>query len=83
MSIEEQYIEASFVRYRDYFSSVHLSDNNRFFPGYGGLDFGKIIGVLEAMGYRGKLAIEGNVKTTFVEDARRSAEYLRPFLRAG
>jgi sugar phosphate isomerase/epimerase len=82
MSIEEEYIEASFVRYRDRFSSIHLSDNNRFFPGCGGLDFGRIIGVLDSMGYQGKLAIEGNVKTTFIEDARRSAAYLRVFLRA-
>ncbi len=82
MSIEEEYIESSLVRYRDHFSSLHLSDNNRFFPGYGGLDFGRIISVLESTGYRGKLAIEGNVKTTFIEDARRSAEYLRAFLRA-
>lgn len=83
MSIEEEHIEASLVQYRDHFSSVHLSDNNRFFPGYGGLDFGRIIGVLESMGYQGKLAIEGNVRTTFIEDARRSADYLRAFLRAG
>ena len=33
MSIEEEHIESSLVRYRDHFSSVHLSDNNRFFPG--------------------------------------------------
>jgi sugar phosphate isomerase/epimerase len=81
MSIEEEYIESSLVRYRDQFSSVHLSDNNRFFPGYGGLDFGRIISVLDSTGYKGRLAIEGNVKTTFAEDARRSADYLRAFLR--
>ena len=52
MSIEEEHIESSLVRYRDHFSSVHLSDNNRFFPGYGSLDFGRIISVLESAGYR-------------------------------
>jgi sugar phosphate isomerase/epimerase len=83
MSIEEEHIEASLVRYRERFSSLHLSDNNRFFPGRGGLDFGRIIGVLESMGYQGKLAVEGNVKTTFIEDARRSAAYLRAFLKTG
>ncbi len=83
MSIEEEHIEAALVRHRDRFTSLHLSDNNRFFPGYGGIHFGRIISVLESMGYKGKLAIEGRVKTTFSEDARRSAEYLRTFLRMG
>jgi len=80
MSIEEDYIEAALVRHKDRFSSVHLSDNNRFFPGYGRLNFARIISVLESAGYQGKLAIEGNVKTTFIEDARKSAEFLRAFL---
>jgi sugar phosphate isomerase/epimerase len=82
MGIEESHIEASLVRFKDHYSSVHLSDNNRFFPGFGGLDFGKIIGVLDALGYQGKLAIEGNVKGSFVDEAIKSADYLRPFLQA-
>lgn len=82
MSIEESHMEASLIRFKDHFSSVHLSDNNRLFPGFGGLDFGKIIGVLDALGYSGRLAIEGNLKGSFIEDARKSADYLRPFLRA-
>jgi len=83
MSIEESPMDAALIRFKDHYTSVHLSDDNRLLPGFGGLDFERIIGVLDGLGYRGKLAIEGNVKVSFVEDARMSADYLRPILRAG
>ena len=80
MSIEEPPVEASLVRHMGSFSSLHLSDDNRFFPGFGGLEFGRILSALESAGYRGKLAVEGNVKTDFAADAVRAADYLRPLI---
>ena len=80
MNIEETNTEAAIVRHRGHFGSFHLSDNNRFFPGLGGIDFKRIIGVLEACGYAGKLAIEGNIRTSFAEDIKASARFLDPIL---
>jgi sugar phosphate isomerase/epimerase len=80
MNIEEANLEAAIIRHQGHFGSFHLSDNNRFFPGLGGIDFKRIIGVLEACGYAGKLAIEGNIKTSFSEDIRACARFLDPIL---
>jgi D-psicose/D-tagatose/L-ribulose 3-epimerase len=37
---------------------VHLSDSNRLAPGWGHIDFGKILRTLQEIGYRGYLAFE-------------------------
>ena len=80
MNIEETNLEAAMVRHRDHFVSFHLSENNRFFPGYGAMDFKKIAGILDALDYRGKLAIEGNLKVGFAEDVKKAMEVLGPIL---
>lgn len=80
MSIEEPPVEVSLAPHIGSFSSVHLSDDNRFFPGFGRLDFGKILAALESGGYRGKFAVEGNVRENFAEEAARTADYLHAFI---
>lgn len=82
MNIEESNMEAAIIRHSGHFGSFHLSDNNRLFPGLGAIDFKRIIGVLRACGYAGKLAIEGNVRTSFSEDITASTRYLDPILAA-
>lgn len=82
MNIEESNMEAAMVRHRGRFGSFHLSENNRLFPGYGAIDFKKTIGVLDACGYAGKLAIEGNLKRGFKEDIVHSMRFLDPILRS-
>lgn len=81
MNIEESNMEAAMVRYRGRYGSFHLSDNNRFFPGFGAIDFKRVVGVLDACGYAGKLAIEGNVRGSFREDVEISMRFLDPILR--
>ena len=81
MNIEESNMEAAMVRHREHFISFHLSENNRYFPGYGALDFKRIVGILDACGYRGKLAIEGNLKQGFAEDVATAIEVLQPILK--
>ncbi len=66
--------------HRACFSSLHLSDNTRHFPGFGALDFSQIIVVLDGLGYQGKLAIEGNVRSSFAADVEGSIQYLAPLL---
>jgi sugar phosphate isomerase/epimerase len=81
MNIEETHMEAAIITHREHFISFHLSENNRYFPGYGALDFKRIIGILEACGYTGKLAIEGNLKQSFDADVRVAMETLAPLLK--
>ena len=80
MNIEESSIAAAMIQHKDHFGSFHLSENNRFFPGYGALDFKQIIQVLDSCGYTGKLAIEGNIKRSFREDVKHSMRFLKPLL---
>jgi sugar phosphate isomerase/epimerase len=82
MNIEESDMLESLRAHRDRFSSLHLSDNNRFFPGFGAIDFGRLIGFLKSIGYQGRLAIEGNVRDSVESDLRASVELLTPFLEA-
>jgi sugar phosphate isomerase/epimerase len=80
MNIEESSMEAAMVRHRDRFTGFHLSDNNRFLPGFGALDFKKIISVLDALGYTGRLALEANLKVSFTHDVTKCMTYLAPLL---
>ncbi len=80
MNIEEVSMAGAIREHRAWFSSFHLSDNTRHFPGLGAIDFGRILGVLDEVGYQGKLAIEGNLRTGFTEDVEASLAYLAPLL---
>ena len=68
MNIEETSISAELIKYKDFYNTVHLSDNNRFLPGYGSINFKEIISVLAAAGFSGFLSLEGNFKKSFAED---------------
>jgi sugar phosphate isomerase/epimerase len=80
MNIEEAdmlgTLKKSFARFR----SLHLSDNNRHFPGFGAIDFGRIIACLRESGYQGRLAVEGNVRNDILGDLRVTMKYLAPLL---
>ncbi len=80
MNIEESDMPGALERHAALFTSVHLSDNNRLFPGRGAIDFGRVIGTLRRIGWQGYLAIEGNVTGPLAEDARAAAEALAPHL---
>lgn len=77
MNIEEaQGAAAALTTWAGHYQSVHLSDNNRFFPGLGVIDFEKILSTLNRIGYTGTIAIEGNIHKNFIEDIQVSAAYL-------
>ena len=80
MNIEEADGFGALTTYADYYESLHISDNNRYFPGFGAIKFDELIQFLKGQNYRGSLAIEGNIKKSFVEDVKVSMEYLIPFL---
>jgi D-psicose/D-tagatose/L-ribulose 3-epimerase len=81
MNIEERDQFASLKKYEALYDSVHISDNNRFFPGYGAIRFAELFNFLVDSGYGGGLAIEGNVKEDLLSDIRGTVEYLGPLLR--
>lgn len=80
MNIEESNIDAALMKHRDHFGSIHFSDNNRYLPGLGGLDFKRIAGVLDALEYAGWIGLEGKFETDLQTDVRRSMRYLAPVL---
>jgi sugar phosphate isomerase/epimerase len=80
MNIEEANMRQAIGAHRACFGSFHLSDNTRHFPGFGALDFGAIIAMLDEVGYGGKLAIEGNVRTSFATDVEVAMRCLGPLL---
>ena len=80
MNIEEVNMEQALTEHRACFSSLHLSDNTRHFPGFGALDFAKIVAILDKLDYQGKLAIEGNVRTSFAADVEVAMQHLGPLL---
>lgn len=80
MNIEEADSETALEKYRYLFDSLHISDNNRFFPGHGAIDFHRLFRLLRKMGYTGGLAIEGNLKAELDQDLACTMEYLTPLL---
>ncbi len=81
MNIEEADMEDALRRHVDHFISFHVSDNNRFFPGLGAIDFAEILEMLKRVGFSsGRLGIEGNIAESFRSDIRRSAELLLPLI---
>ncbi len=76
MNIEEADMLGSLVKYADLYRSIHLSDNNRLFPGHGAIDFNRVIGFLEEIRFTGVLAIEGNIRDGFIEDMTQSVQYM-------
>jgi len=61
---------------RSYYQSIHVSDNNRRFPGYGAIDFLSVLACLKETGYAGGMAIEGNPCRSLAESIVYSAGHL-------
>jgi D-psicose/D-tagatose/L-ribulose 3-epimerase len=80
MNIEEQDMYASLQKHRGCYSNLHISDNNRFFPGFGAIRFGELFDFLRSINYGGMLAIEGNIKNDLLSDIRAAMRYLAPLL---
>lgn len=76
MNMEESSMAEAMVRYAAYYNNIHVSDNNRYYPGFGAIDFFQVISILKGMGYQGTMAIEGRNALSLNEDIRKSADYL-------
>jgi D-psicose/D-tagatose/L-ribulose 3-epimerase len=80
MNIEESSMTGALVKHVALYDSLHISDNNRLFPGLGAIDFFAILRFLKEAGYAGSIAIEGNLRDSFQDDLRASMSVLRPML---
>jgi sugar phosphate isomerase/epimerase len=58
MNIEEQSLEKSIVDAGDLIGYIHFSDSNRRSPGWGHIDFAKIVSALKKTKYTGPVGIE-------------------------
>jgi len=80
MNIEETDPAGALKRFAPWYDSIHLSDNNRCFPGFGAINFEETVAALRASAFQGTLAVEGNLRGQFVDDVKASAAYLAPLL---
>jgi sugar phosphate isomerase/epimerase len=58
MNIEEDEPTSALVKAAAQLGHVQVSDSNRFQPGAGHIDWAALLGTLDAIGYRGHLALE-------------------------
>jgi sugar phosphate isomerase/epimerase len=58
MNIEEKSIEESLIEAKQYIGYIHFADSNWWAPGFGHLDFKKILSTLVKINYRDVIGIE-------------------------
>lgn len=58
MNIEEDSFERTILNSQPNLSHMHFADNNRKMPGFGHIDFDKIVKALKIISYRGKISFE-------------------------
>ena len=80
MNIEEVNTAAELCRYTGYFDAVHFSDNNRYMPGYGAIDFKNIVTSLAAANFSGYIGLEGNFRD-FAQDIGLACDLLSVIYR--
>jgi sugar phosphate isomerase/epimerase len=81
MNIEDQSIEATFIRYRDHIAYIHFADSNRRAPGQGHLNFPNIINTLKATGYDGYVTAEILPLPSPDEAAQQAVKHLKPLVQ--
>lgn len=77
---EERSLYASLIRSFPKVSHVQVADTNRLAPGWGQLNFGELIRVLRALGYRGHVSVEIAPRPDGVAAAEQAARHLLPLL---
>jgi len=80
MHFEEADMIGAMIEHIKNFDSIHYSDDNRFLPGLGSLDFAKITEALKQAGFQGMVVLEANIRNSMEKDLRASMDYLGPIL---
>ena len=77
MNIEEPVIHESFQKYSGLIKHIHFADSNRWPPGYGHIDFKRIMKVLKDTDYKGFISFEMLPKPDPDTAARNAIEYIK------
>lgn len=77
MNIEEKNTYAALAKYSGMYSNIHFSDNNRYYPGFGSIDFLGVLRFLKSIDYHGTISLEGRNYYSVIEDAKRSAQFIQ------
>ena len=80
-NIEEPHIETGLLVCRTRLFHIHLADSNRWFPGAGHTDFGRVVATLRAMKYTGWVSAEILAKPDVLTAAERTMQALKPLVR--
>lgn len=81
LNLEEKDLFDAIRQYSPLNIHVHLSDNNRRYPGQCGLDFEKIISLFKECGYDGCFTTEIFQLPSMEEAAKGAAQYLIPIMK--
>ncbi len=77
MNIEESDLYGAHAAALPWYRNLHISDGNRFFPGFCRLDFISVFRLLRCLGYEGTVTTEARVRRSLREDLKASAAYLQ------
>ena len=77
MNIEEPVIEESLRKYADLIKHIHFADSNRWPPGYGHIDFKKIMDTLQEIDYSGYISFEMLPMPDSDTAAKHAIEYIK------
>ena len=81
MNIEERSAAQALALHQSLYQNLHISDNNRFFPGLGAIDFHAVLRLLQGLRYQGTITIEGRVRANWADDVSFSCDYLEQVAR--
>ncbi len=77
MNIEEKSVEESILKYKSHIGFVHFADSNRHAPGFGHIDFRKILAALVKADYTSAIGMEMLPEPDDVSAARQAVVYIR------
>ncbi len=68
MNIEEVNMVSPLIDNLEYIHKIHFSDNNRYFPGNGKIDFKNVFTILRSLKFAGRIGLEGNIKESLLKE---------------
>jgi sugar phosphate isomerase/epimerase len=77
MNIEERSLEKSILEAGASIGYIHFADSNRMAPGWGHIDFLKIIAALKEIAYTGPIGVEILPRPDDHQAAQQAIQYLR------
>jgi 5-keto-L-gluconate epimerase len=83
MNIEERSLEESINRAGPRIGYIHFADSNRMAPGWGHIDFARVLSALEKIGYEGPIGIEVLPKPDDLRAAEQAIGHLNSLASRG